>query len=317
MRLLAILVAVVTAVASFLAVVLIRTAGSGSPQAAQPATAHATPVSFTPQGKTPPKSKPQPKAAAKKVSLGIISYNLGIFEQQTKIFPSITAKYYDWGSPFPSAEIIADHSVGATTLIVLEPRTQNMKNLAAGKDDSFLRKWGAADKKLNLPIILSFAPESNGDWYPWGKGHVSAALFRQMYQHVHNVLLKNGAKHITWLWQVDRTSRNTEALKAIFPGKAYVNEIGFDGQLSIASSTFDRVFGPTLKQVRAFTKLPVLLSEVGVEKGKTAAAKIKNLYAAAHKNSLAALVFFDVGVWNFDKNKAAIQALRTAAAPKS
>ncbi len=312
MRFMAILVAVLAATTSFLAVLLIRTVGSDAPAASAAASTQVGPAA-------PAQHQAQASAGAtaKKVGLGIISYNLGAFEKQTKIFPLITAKYYDWGTPFPSADIIANHSVGATTLVVLEPRTQNMKKLAAGKYDSYLKQWAAADKKTGLPIILSFAPEANGDWYPWGKGHVSAALFRKLYQHVHNVLIKDGAKRITWLWQVDRSSANTESLKAIFPGSAYVNEIGFDGQLSIATSTFDRVFGPTLKQVRAFTKLPVLLSEVGVEQGSTAAAKIKNLYAAAHKNSLTALVFFDVGVWNFDKNKAAVSALRAEAAPKN
>lgn len=314
MRFMAILVAVLAATTSFLTVLLIRTAGSGASLAATPASPSATQVALAVPAQH--QAKASAGATANKVSLGIISYNLGAFEKQTKIFPSITAKYYDWGTPFPSADIIANHSVGATTLVVLEPRTQNMKKLAAGKYDSYLKQWAAADKKTGLPIILSFAPEANGDWYPWGKGHVSAALFRKLYQHVHNVLLKDGAKRITWLWQVDRTSKNTESLKAIFPGKAYVSEIGFDGQLSIATSTFDRVFGPTLKQVRAFTKIPVLLSEVGVEHGSTAAAKIKNLYAAAHKDSLTALVFFDVGVWSFDKNKAALSAIRAEAAPK-
>ena len=167
MRFLAILTAVVAAAASFLAVVLIRSVGSSAPQAAAHPAPPTTPVAL--QVNTPT----APNATAKKVSLGIISYNLPVFEQQTKIFPSITAKYFDWGSPFPSADILANHTVGATTLIVLEPRTQNMKRLAAGKYDSYLKQWAVADKTLGLPIILSFAPEANGDWYPWGKGHIS------------------------------------------------------------------------------------------------------------------------------------------------
>jgi mannan endo-1,4-beta-mannosidase len=305
MRLLAIVAAVITAAAGFLAVVLIRDAGPTQPQAASP---HATPLSL--QVKTP-------QATARKLSLGIISYNLPTFEKSTKIRPSITAKYFNWGAPFPSAQIKAYHKLGATTLVVLEPRTQNMSKLAGGKYDSYLKKWALADKKLNLPIIFSFAPEANGNWYPWGKGHITPALYRKMFQHVHNVLLKDGARHVTWLWQADRSSPRTEALKPLFPGKAYVNEIGLDGQLSQSFPTFKVVFGSTLTEVRAFSKLPIMLSEVGVERGATAPKKIRDLFGSARQKSLSALVLFDVGNWFFDNNPAALEEIRTEAAAKN
>ncbi len=317
MRILAILTAVVAAAASFLAVVLIRSAGGGTPQAAPHASPHTTPVAL--RVKTPastPAAPAAPQAAAKNVSLGVISYNLPLFEQQTKIFPSITAKYFDWGSPFPSADVLANHTVGATTLIVLEPRTQNMKRLAAGKYDAFLKQWATADKALGLPIILSFAPEANGDWYPWGEGHVSPALYKKIFQHVHNVLLKDGAKHITWMWQVDRSSKATETLSTIFPGRSFVNVIGFDGQLASKTATFTSVFGSTYAQVRKFTKVPVMLSEVGVKRSSNRPKQITALFASAHKAPLSAVVFFDVGIWNFDTDKATLKAIKTAAAPK-
>ena len=308
MRSLAIATALVAAVASFLAVVLIRSAGSSSPRADSPASPPTTPVAL--------QLHQAPKATAKKVNLGIISYNLPVFEQQTKIYPSITARYFDWGTPFPSADILANHTAGTTTLIVLEPRTQNMGKLAAGKYDSYLKKWAAADKALGLPIILSFAPESNGDWYPWGEGHVSAALYKKLFRHVHNVLLKDGAKHITWMWQVDRSSKATEALSSIWPGRSFVNVIGFDGQLASKTATFSSVFGATYAQVRKFTTVPVMLSEVGVKQSASRPKQITALFAAAHKAPLSALVFFDVGIWNFDKDPATLKAIRTAAAPK-
>jgi glycosyl hydrolase family 26 len=308
MRVLAILTALVAAAASFAAVILIRSVGANAPRAESPAAPATTPVAL---------QLNPPTAAAKKVGLGIISYNLPLFEQQTKIYPAITAKYFDWGTPFPSAGVLEDHSAGTTTLIVLEPRTQNMGKLASGKYDSYLKKWATAEKALGLPIILSFAPEANGDWYPWGKGHVSAALYKRLFQHVHNVLLKNGAKHITWLWQVDRSSKATEALSSIWPGRAYVNEIGLDGQLASKTATFSSVFGATYSQIRKFTSVPILLSEVGVKKSRNRPKQVTALFKSAHKAPLSALVFFDVGSWNFDTDKATLKAIKAAAAPKT
>ncbi len=306
MRSLATLSAVVVAAAGPMAMVLLQPAASSTAQAAPRTTPAAAPAD----------SPGAPMATAKKVSLGVISYNLPLFEQRTKIFPSITAKYFGWGAPFPSAEILANHTVGATTLIVLEPRTQNLQHLAGGKDDSFLKKWATADKELGLPIILSFAPEANGVWYPWGKGHVTAALYKKMFQHVHNVLLKDGAKHITWMWQVDRSSKATEALSALWPGRSFVNVIGLDGQLGSKTASFTSVFGATYSQVRKFTKVPVMLSEVGVNRSANRPKQIAGLFASARKASLSAVVFFDVGIWSFDNDKAALKAIRSAAAPK-
>jgi hypothetical protein len=311
MRVLAILTALIAAAASFAAVVLIRSVGSSAPQAQAHVVAlpRTTSVALRLNQPTGPN-------AATKVSLGIISYNLPIFEQKTKIFPAITAKYFGWGTPFPTAEVLANHTSGTETLIVLEPTKQNLGKLASGKFDSYLKKWATAEKALGLPIILSFAPEANGNWYPWGKGHISAALYKRIFQHVHNVLLKDGAKHITWMWQVDRSSRNTEALSAIWPGRPYVNVIGLDGQLGSKTATFSNVFGATFSQIRKFTTVPVILSEVGIKASKDRPKQVAALFATAHKVPLAALVFFDVGIWNFDTDTATLKAIRAAAAPK-
>jgi mannan endo-1,4-beta-mannosidase len=311
MRFLAILTAVIAAAASFAAVILIRSAGSSAPQAGAPVSPHTTPVAF---GLNPPPA--HPATSTKTVSLGVISYNLPIFEQNTRIFPSITAKYFGWGTPFPTADVLANHETGTETLIVLEPSKQNMGKLASGKYDSYLKKWATAEKALGLPIILSFAPEANGDWYPWGEGHITAALYKKIFQHVHNVLLKDGAKHITWMWQVDRSSKATEALSSIFPGNSFVNVIGLDGQLASKTSTYSSVFGATYGQLRKFTKVPIMLSEIGVKASTNRPKQIAALFASAHKVPLSAIVFFDVGIWNFDADAATLKAIRTAAAPK-
>lgn len=303
MRLLTILAAVLFAVVGFMAAQFIQ-AGSRTSAQVDP---HVT------RAVTRPKAPVSPFAATNRVRLGIISYNLPLFEQKTGIRPVLTAKYTNWGTPFPTAEVLADHRLGATTLIVLEPRPIGPRRLTAGRGDGYLARWAAAERKLGLPILLSFAPEANGIWYPWGKGHISSALYVKMYHHVHNVLLRDGVRHVTWLWQVDRISAKTERLSLLWPGRAYVNVVGLDGQLASGTSTFDEVFGPTLAQVRAFTRAPVMLSEVGVGKGPARARQITSLFGIARREHLTALNFFDVKTWNFDNDPAALRALRAAA----
>src|SRR5258708_18987834 len=133
------------AVAGFVIMHLIQTAG--------PSEGHAKPQVTWAAGRV--KTRPRPVAAASRVRLGIISDNLLLFEQQTKIRPVLSATYMDWGVPFPAAKVSANHALGATTLIVLEPRNLSPQRIAAGRDNAYLASFATAERKLGLPIILS------------------------------------------------------------------------------------------------------------------------------------------------------------------
>ena len=303
MRLLGILTALVAATVSFATVLLIRTAAPAGRNPASRETRVAAHVN----------AQAKQVATAKRVRLGIVSDNLPLFEKQTKIYPAINTKYFAWGTPFPAADVLANHGLGTTTMIVLEPYKVSPQAIVAGRADRYLALWAAAERRLGLPVILSFAPEANGDWYPWGKGHISAALYKKMYREVHNVLIRDGVRCVTWLWQVDRIWHSTESLRRLWPGSAYVNVIGFDGQLVGKKANFYTLFGPTLTQVRRFTRLPVMVSEVAVKRDPSRPTQITGLFSAARKMNVTAVIFFDVEAWNFDRDKATRAAIRAAA----
>ena len=299
MRLLAILAAVLATAAGLTAALLMRAGG--------PSSAHANQA--TARMKTPARAD----ATAARVGLGIISDNLPLFVRQTGIHPALTSRYVAWGTAFPAAEVRVNHRLGATTLVVLEPRTISPRRIVAGHGDAYLARWAAAERKLGLPIMLAFAPEANGPWYPWGKGHISPALYIRMYRLVHNVLLKDGARRVTWLWQVNKITSKTEPLNLLWPGRAYVDLVGIDAAMFGGKSTFSNVFGPTFAKVRSFTRTPVMLSEVSMAPGPARPREITGLFSAARKEHLTALNFFDVHIWNFDHDRATLRALRAAA----
>src|SRR5258708_4287841 len=118
---------------------------------------------------------------------------------------------------------------------------------------------------------------------------------------------------LRWLGKVDRTSRATEPMNVLWPGRRYVDAIGFDGQLTGATSSFYTVFGPTLAEVRRFTNVPVMLSEVGVQQGRSRPGKVTSLLTAAREAHITALNLFDVEVWNFDNDRPTLAAIRKAA----
>jgi mannan endo-1,4-beta-mannosidase len=126
-----------------------------------------------------------------------------------------------------------------------------------------------------------------------------------------------GTRLVTWAWVVNRTWNSGRChLRARWPGTGYVSWVGIDGYLRGRASTFRTVFGPTLRQLRAFARKTVLITETGVPPGSRQAARITRLFAAAHAAGLAGLIWFDASAkqrWQIDNDPSALAAYRRAA----
>jgi Glycosyl hydrolase family 26 len=307
MRLLVVVLTVVVGVVSAGTVLAIRHVGSaGGPASAQAtvvrpaaaqAAAPAAPAATTARPEAAQSAAAQPAAAAASCTgkkVGVATDNLGQFQAATKIYPSVAVRYVTWGSAFPSSTVLGYHGVGVVTQLVLEPHKVRLSAIAGGRDDGFLARWAAADKRLHYPpIILSFAPEGNGSWYTWGKGHVTAALFKKAFRRVHNVLVRDGARKITWMWQVNVIFPTSESLGALYPGAAYVSQVGIDGQVH-PGQTFNSVFGSTIRQLRTITNRPLAIGEIAVTRGKGRVARINELFTGVCHFRLARFVWFDI-----------------------
>jgi hypothetical protein len=98
-----------------------------------------------------------------------------------------------------------------------------------------------------------------------------------------------------------------------------VCHLGRNGWLLLPSvRTFFSIFGQTIAQVRMFTSLPILLSELGVGPNAGQAQKIPELFAGMRQYGTLGLVWFDIaqqqGVyhqdWHIEDNPAAETAFR-------
>lgn len=317
MRLLVVVLTVVVGVLSAAAVIGIRHVGSDLRQAAPQATG-VRPAAAQTAARHPTAAAASHATSCRGRKVGVATDNLGQFEKATTIYPSVAVNYVDWGTPFPAATVLGNHGIGVTTQLVLEPRKVNLRDIAAGRDNQFLASWAQADKRLGLPIILSFAPEANGGWYPWGDTHVTASVFRQAWREVHQVLYEDGARKITWMWQVNVIFPASEPLSELWPGGAYVNQVGIDGHLRKNGDTFSAVFGPTIEQLRTITKRPVVIGEIAVDRSKYRVRQINELFAGVCNDKIRRFVWFDIkrGEVNFELegDSAALTAFRKGAA---
>jgi hypothetical protein len=232
--------------------------------------------------------------------------------------PNITIYYSRWGDPFRARFATAAAQAGAVVLVHLEPRRESMVAIASGGWDRYLHRYAAQVRHYGGPVILSFAPEANGRWYPWGWHHTYPRDWVRAWRHVVTLFRASGATNVTWLWDVSAENRATGPLRDWWPGPEYVDWVGVDGYYFTPADTFASVIGRTVYQIREFASKPILLSEVGIGPLAGKAQKIPGLFAGLRHRHLLGLIWFDVTQhrgpyhqdWRLESDPAAVAAFR-------
>lgn len=144
------------------------------------------------------------------------------------------------------ADNIADH--GSIPLITWEPwspvsgydRSENkidqkefrLTNITAGNFDDYIKKYADDVKEYNKQIIIRFAHEMNGNWYPWGSTFNTPQEYIDAWRHVHDVYTEEGATNVIWLWSPNAVYINplvpyADKIERFYPGDTYVDWVGF------------------------------------------------------------------------------------------
>lgn len=312
MRIIALALGVVCALATA-AVVLVVRSGSVS-SVAHPASITSSTAATGPKATVPVVNGTPSAGGSRLPQVGIVTNSLKNFQKATAAYPTLSVHYLSWGTPFPSATILGDRRLGATTLLVLEPQRVSLSGIAAGQEDAYLKSFASAERNLGLPILISYAPEANGSWYQWGAHHISPALYIEMWRRVHDVIQENGGTKITWLWQMNVPWPHSEPMKLLWPGSRYVDEVGVDGQMTSPGETFSSAFGPSLTEIRSITNDPILISEVSVKVGPEMPRQMDSLFNGVCHEHLEGVILFDVHKeWQFDNNAPAVAAFKRGA----
>lgn len=254
--------------------------------------------------------------------LGVSEEPLGAFSRDTGVKANLSVFYLSFGRAFPLRTVRFNAKAGALTLIEIEPTTVSMRGIAAGRYDTWLRYVASSIKLSGDEVLLSFAPEANGSWYPWGHTSISAGTFIAAWRHVHQVI---GAHLTLWVWQMSPYDRHLQMAnpRQLWPGTGEADIVGLDGYYYTPGANFNGVFGRTIRLIHAFTPAPVLITETAVgPKTHKQAADIAALFQAVKSWSLLGLVWFDrtqhKGIfhqdWRFQDSPTALAAFRKAAA---
>jgi mannan endo-1,4-beta-mannosidase len=240
------------------------------------------------------------------------------FTAATHVRPNLAVYYSGWFEPFWTsfADEAARH--GALPLVQLNPRGASVAEIASGQYDNYLASYAKSVRAYGHPVVMSFGHEMNGQWYPWGYRHISPAVFVAAWRHIVTVFRNLGVSNVRWMWTVNAVDPKHNFIPnpvAWWPGRSYVNWVGIDGYFHKRSAQFSSVFGPTIVDVREYTKDPILISETGAAPKVGQATKIADLFAGVREYKLLGFVWFDA-LANVDyriQSAAAIAAIRHGA----
>jgi hypothetical protein len=286
---------------------------SGSPPARAAAAPKQTPRAAKPTAKAAkpkakaPKATASPAAPASPARVGLGVYNPSdswssavSFGQQAGQPVRYVLVYLEDGDPFPVALADQAYAGGAELVVQFRP-AMSMAQVAAGDDDAYLDSLIEQVRQFGHPVILSFAPEANGNWYQYGWTQTPPAQYLAAWSHV--MSLAAGVSDITWMETLNIDYSGSGPLSDYFvPG---VGIYGLDGYYASpdqgtgagagAGDTFDSVFGGTLAQLRQLTSRPVMISETGIPQDFQAAG-IPGLIQGVRANHLAGLIWLDANI---------------------
>lgn len=159
----------------------------------------------------------------------------------------------------------------------------SLQRVKSGFYDRQFASWADNMRKFGKPIMLRFAHEMNGPWYPWGatvNGNTPADYIGA-WRHVHDLFVKHRATNVVWVWSPNVVNRIGHIpLKSFYPGDKYVDMLGLVGYYKSSSDTFDSIFSSSLSEIARFSSKPLILSETGVSRYiKDPKAKIKDLFS--------------------------------------
>jgi hypothetical protein len=155
-----------------------------------------------------------------------------------------------------------------------------LTRLLAGDHDHRISTWAGALASWGHEVVLRFAHEMNGAWYPWGAGVQgnTADQYVRAWRHVHDRFAAAGAANVRWCWapNVPAPGAGTEGaqLADCFPGADVVDVLGIDGynwglpNPPLSWTPPAELFGPGLDVLRSLgTRLPIMVTETASAEG--------------------------------------------------
>jgi hypothetical protein len=236
--------------------------------------------------------------------------------------PDMVMWYRDFGQQLMEApEVDNLRATGQTPMVTWEPNDVSLVEIAAGAYDAYLHESAEIAKAWGAPLLLRFAHEMNGDWYPWGSGSVSPELYLAAWRHVVSVFRGDGADNVRWVWSPYVLVGGRYPITPYFPGDAWIDYVALDGYNWGGAGgrwqSLESVFSSSYALVTELSAKPLIIAETASsETGGDKAAWIRSGFMSAIPREfprVAAVVWFDRSQeedWRVDSSQASLDAYR-------
>ncbi len=230
----------------------------------------------------------------------------------------VVSFYANWRHDrnLPTGWLDEIHAMGAVPMIGWEPWDPDgdlkvqpdyqLRDIIDGHHDWLIDRWAWQAAEYGKPIMMRFAHEMNGDWYPWselvngnGPGEYAAA-----WRHVHSRFEAAGADNVVWVWNPNVETPWSTPMAQLWPGDDVVDFAAIDGYNAgtalpwggwrSAESVIGSIALPELRSVVG--DVPIVIGETGsTESGGDKAGWIADLFIWLEREhpDISMVIWFD------------------------
>lgn len=235
--------------------------------------------------------------------------------------PALWSLWSDWGGAnagFPSGELpSALKARGIVPLIFWQPvdpsnlqsEAFTYERIVAGDFDAYIREWALDAKAWGGPVVLRFAHEMDGSWFPWGTTEKNFdgnthELFIKAWKRIWRTFRgKNGvgATNVRFLWSP------LTPKEFVYPGHRFVDYVGFTAFNWGEGKPWTRMvdlYAFKVTKARRFTSRPIIVAETGTTPlGGDKVAWIKRGHRQVYRKlpQITAVVYFNIDMWFADQ----------------
>jgi hypothetical protein len=186
----------------------------------------------------------------------------------------IASIYKQWDTqPFVHHELDEIWRRGAVPMITWEPFSYHgedfpLRLIQRGHFDQYVIQAAIAARRWKHPILLRFAHEMNGDWYPWGRGVEgnNSYRYRAVWRRLVQIFRRRGADNVQWVWTPNANAGGDFPFRDLYPGDRWVDWVGFDAfnwALRGEWNSFTDLIDNTYEELAKLTDRPMIVAETG------------------------------------------------------
>ncbi len=202
--------------------------------------------------------------------------------------PASWTIWSNWGNQhskrFPTSMARSLIGMGVTPMVWWQPVREigscafaRHRLIARGRYDRYIKQWARDAKSVRGKVIVRWAQEINGSYFPWGVGNCgnSSGEYKAAWRHIVRVFRRVGATNVKFAWTVSNKPRcrpePCNPYRKYFPGASYVDYAGFS---SFNWGSHHGKWIPmadgiraSYRKVRAITKKPIIVIELATNTG--------------------------------------------------